>query len=230
MLERELDETRTKYDLLYNQVTTQGAAAVARAAETGEEAFRMANGELMTPEKFMERTRILSQTRLSLERTESKLTTLQNENARLQKEKEAAVNECKKYENMFARFDKPHRYEMFSNEMHRKTVEENHRLVDHVDDLAKSLSEANEELLILRRRCSAIHVSTAFLSLDGSIPSICPMGGCSDYPKAGNLKNFQCHLNLVHRVVCGFVLFVCRLWSDLPEHSAGVANASSLRR
>ncbi len=95
-VERDLHAVRLKYDMLFNQVTTQGVAATARAAAMGDEAFRLPNGELMTVEKFMERTQILAQTRTSLEKSEAKGRRLIEENARLQKEKESAVNEARR--------------------------------------------------------------------------------------------------------------------------------------
>lgn len=95
-LERELNAIRLKYDMLFDQVTTQGVAATARAAAMGEEAFRLPNGELMTAEKFMERTQMLNQTRASLERSDAKLRKLLEENAQLKKEKELAINEARR--------------------------------------------------------------------------------------------------------------------------------------
>jgi hypothetical protein len=95
-LERELSAVRIKYDMLFNQVTTQGAAATARAAATGEEAFRLPNGELMTAEKFMERTQMLAHTRASMEKTDARMRKLLEENAGLKKEKEAAQLEARR--------------------------------------------------------------------------------------------------------------------------------------
>ena len=102
-LERELSAVRLKYDMLFDQVTTQGVAATARAAAMGEEAFRLPNGELMTAEKFMERTQMLTQTRASLERSDSKLRKILEENAQLKKEKEMAVNEARRWGTRFSR-------------------------------------------------------------------------------------------------------------------------------
>jgi hypothetical protein len=98
-LERELEAMRLRYDMLFNQVSTQGAAATARASESGEEAFRLPNGELMTAERFMERTRILAQTRSSLEKSEAKLHAATNDVARVENDKEALQNERKRYAN-----------------------------------------------------------------------------------------------------------------------------------
>ncbi len=96
-VERELQAVRLKYDMLFNQVTTQGVAATARAAAMGEETFRLPNGELMTVEKFMERTSMLTQTRASLEKSEAKVRRLIDENAALQKERELAANESRRW-------------------------------------------------------------------------------------------------------------------------------------
>jgi hypothetical protein len=95
-LERDLSAVRVKYDMLFGQVTTQGAAATARAAATGEEAFRLPNGELMTAEKFMERTRMLSQTRASMEMAEVRNRKVLDELAEMKKEKEAAQLEARR--------------------------------------------------------------------------------------------------------------------------------------
>lgn len=95
-LERDLAAVRLKYDMLFDQVTTQGAAATARAAELGEEAFRLPNGELMSAEKFMERTQMLKQTRATLEQSEARQRKILEENASLKKEKELAVNEARR--------------------------------------------------------------------------------------------------------------------------------------
>lgn len=95
-MERNVTAIRLKYDMLFDQVTTQGAAATARAAESGEDAFRLPNGELMTAEKFMERTRMLSQARVALDRSEISNRKHVEEISVLNKEKEAALSECRR--------------------------------------------------------------------------------------------------------------------------------------
>ncbi len=95
-LERDLTAVRLKYDMLFEQVTTQGVAATARAAAIGEEAFRLPTGELMTAEKFLERSHMLTQTRASLEKAEAKNRRTLDENVQLKKEKEIAVNEARR--------------------------------------------------------------------------------------------------------------------------------------
>ena len=150
-LERELAAIRLKYDMLYNQVSTQGAVATARVAMMGEEAFRLPNGELMTADRFMERTRMLTQTRASLERNELHLNKTLDETKAIRAEKEAAVNECRRLEILLTRFEQSRRYEVFTNDAHRDTLVENSRLVDLVDQLHKKMGEAQEEITILKR-------------------------------------------------------------------------------
>jgi hypothetical protein len=95
-MEREIKSIRLKHGLLLGQVTTQGVAATARAAAMGEEAFRLPNGELMTAEKYTERTSILNQTRVALERSETKLRKMLEDNATLTKQKEYDSNEIRR--------------------------------------------------------------------------------------------------------------------------------------
>ena len=210
-LERELTAVRLRYDMLYNQVTTQGAAATARAAETGEDAFRLPNGELMTADKFMERTRMLTQTRTSLDRSEANLTKTLDEMKTIRAEKETAVNECRRFESLLTRFEQSRRYDVFTNDTYRETTEENSRLVDRVDLLEKKLGEANEEIAILKRRSQDspdVKMTSAFLDRNGKVPGVCPVGGCSNYDSVQCvLKNFQNHMNNTHRV--RFSAFFC---------------------
>lgn len=180
-MEREIKSIRLKHGLLLGQVTTQGVAATARAAAMGEEAFRLPNGELMTAEKYTERTSILNQTRVALERSETKLRKMLEDNATLTKQKEYDSNEIRRcvlfllldllfvsliiiiimlivvykknsLEKLLSQFEGSRRFEIFSSEMHKETIEENSRHVDKIESLQKLLSESQEEILILKQK------------------------------------------------------------------------------
>jgi hypothetical protein len=228
-LERDLTATRLKYDMLFEQITTQGVAATARAAAIGEEAFRLPNGELMTAEKFLERTQMLTQTRASLERSDAKLRKVIEENAQIKREKESAVNESRRLEILLSRFEQSRRYEVFTSDMHRETLEENSRLVDLNEKMQKQLSELQEEVMILKaRRGPVIHsddsssspgmggirVTSAYIGSDGRIPALCPVGGCTHYDSVHRgqdvMKNFQNHMNNTHRVSYPFFNYYSR--------------------
>ena len=94
--------------------------------------------------------------------------------------------------------------------MHKETLEENSRLVDQNESLHRLLSEAQEEVLILKRtiinRRSIIvneevvgvgggggfsssprhwdghpELTSMFIGPDMKVPTQCPLGGCSQY-------------------------------------------------
>jgi hypothetical protein len=49
-----------------------------------------------------------------------------------------------RFESLLTRFEKPRRYDVYTSDDHRETIEENSRLVDQVDDLNRRLGEARE--------------------------------------------------------------------------------------
>lgn len=114
--------------------------------------------------------------------------------------------------------------------MHKETLEENSRLVDQNESLHRLLSEAQEEVLILKRtinRRSIVNeeevgvggggfssprhwdghpeLTSMFIGPDMKVPTQCPLGGCSQYEMVHQrgsdaMKNFQNHMNNTHRV------------------------------
>lgn len=118
--------------------------------------------------------------------------------------------------------------------MHKETLEENSRLVDQNEKLQRLLSEAQEEIQILRRNTggfrhgahensspsplssvsTGVKLTSAFIQSDGSVPKVCPLGGCAQYEMVHQrgsdaMKNFQNHMNNTHRVIPPIVSFLC---------------------
>ncbi len=102
--------------------------------------------------------------------------------------------------------------------MHKETLEENSHIVDQNEKLQRRLSEAQNEILVLKQQClrlasseesaspvGGIRLTSAFLRSDGKVPSTCPVGGCSQYESVLRgpdvMKNFQNHMNNTHRVL-----------------------------
>ena len=126
-----------------------------------------------------------------------------------------------RFENLLSRFEGARRYEIYSSEQHKTTVEENSDLVDKIESLNKLLSETQEENSILKqqiRRQSSetqknggIRFTSDLLCSDGKVPGTCPLGGCLQYETvlrgSDTLKNFQNHLNNTHRVSYFLFLF-----------------------
>ena len=113
---------------------------------------------------------------------------------------------------------------MFTSDTYKETLEENSRIVDQNEKLQKLLSEAQDEILILKRQCArlasdesaspgsgGIQMTSAFIRSDGKVPATCPIGGCSHYESVLRgpdvMKNFQNHMNNTHRVITSFHSF-----------------------
>ena len=124
---------------------------------------------------------------------------------------------------MLSQFERSRRYEVFTSEMHRETLELNSRLVDENERLQREMSVLKDEILVLKqqqnhplKRSDSDHSSggapvsvgvkatSAFIGSDGKVPGACPMGGCSHYYSVfrghDTMKNFQNHMNNTHRV------------------------------
>jgi hypothetical protein len=126
-----------------------------------------------------------------------------------------------RFELLLSRFDQSRRYEVFTSDMHKETLEENSRIVDQNEKLQRLLSQAQNEILVLKQQCSrlasssdesaspggsgGIKLTSAFLRSDGKVPTTCPVGGCSQYESVLRgpdvMKNFQNHMNNTHRVI-----------------------------
>jgi hypothetical protein len=138
--------------MLYNQVVTRGEASMAREAATGESGVRLPNGELMTPEKFMSKTKMLNQCTESLHTSEKKSRLLAEENTNLKKERDSLYTNMRKFENMLMGFERARHYDAFTDESHKAALEENSRLVDQIEELQRNEREKSEENSALRRR------------------------------------------------------------------------------
>jgi hypothetical protein len=120
---------------------------------------------------------------------------------------------------LLSQFERSRRYEVFTSEMHRETVEQNSLLVDENERLQREMSVLRDEIFVLKQQqnkrsdfdhCSSTapdsssKTTSAFLGPDGKVPGACPLGGCSHYETVlrGHdvMKNFQNHMNNTHRV------------------------------
>jgi hypothetical protein len=151
-LEKELEHARRQHTLLYNQVVTRGEQSMVREAATGETSVRLPNGEEMTPEKFMAKTRMMNQCRESLQLSEKRARQLGEENERLKLERNTLYTKMRGFEERLNGFERARHYDVFTDETHRQTLEENGRLVDRVERVTRRKRELKEETVLLRRR------------------------------------------------------------------------------
>jgi hypothetical protein len=165
-LEKELEAMRRNHDMIYNQVVTRGEASIMREATTGEGGVRLPNGELMTAEKYLAKTKMMNQCRDSLQASEKKARLLADENARLKRERDSLYADMRRFEDMLRGFEKPRQFEVFTDEAHRATLTENAKLVEQVERLRRAERETREENAALRRRMQ-VYKKKEILSRDG---------------------------------------------------------------
>jgi hypothetical protein len=153
-LEKELEGMRRKHAMLFDQVVTRGEASMAREAATGECGMRLPNGEMMTPEKFMNKTKMMNQCMESLQASEKRSRLLTEENTNLKRERDSLYTNMRKFENMLQGFERARHHDVFTDDMHKKAVAENSRLVDEIEKVCRNERELREDNSILRRRIS----------------------------------------------------------------------------
>jgi hypothetical protein len=167
-LEKELDQMRKQHDELFNQVVTRGEASMMREAATGENGVRLPNGEVMTAEKYTAKTKMMNQCRESLQASEKKARLLADENTRLKQERDSMYMSMRKYENMLHGFEKPRQFEVYTEETHKKTMQENSEMVDRLRKLSRSEREARDEIVALRHRIQMYKKKESIARINGS--------------------------------------------------------------
>jgi hypothetical protein len=167
-LEKELDHARKQHDALFNQVVTRGEASMMREAATGENGVRLPNGEVMTAEKYIAKTKMMNQCMESLQASEKKARALAEENTRLKQERDSLYTNMRKYENMLHGFEKPRQFEAYTQETHKQTVQENHEMVERLKKLSRSEREARDEIDAMRCRIQAYKKKESIARINGS--------------------------------------------------------------
>ena len=149
-LEKELENARKQHAALFTQVVTRGEASMIREERTGESGMRLPSGELMTPERFMTKTKMMNQCVGSLQTSEKRARQLTEENTRLKQERDSIYTSMRKFEDTLNGFEKA-RHFTFTDAMHRTTLNENARLVEQVEKLLRSEAGLQEDNAVLRR-------------------------------------------------------------------------------
>lgn len=147
--------TLRNQQILHTNQAISGAEAPAITDETG---MRLPNGELMTVEKFMTRTAMMNQCRESLQVSEKRARQFGEENVKLKIERDSLYAKMRKFEDMLQGFERARHYDVFTDENHRKTLEDNAMLIEENEQLSSNERELKEENRILRRRIQGLMV------------------------------------------------------------------------
>ncbi len=151
-LEKELEQLKRAQDAHFNNAVSRNAVTQFRDAATGEMGMMMPNGEVMTKEKIMKKMEIAAkcmETSCAYEKQNRGVT---EENKKLKEDNTRLFNEGKRLHNILIGFEKPRRYDTFTDEQHERTLIMNEELANEVEALENETHRLQEENALLVRR------------------------------------------------------------------------------
>ena len=157
------DMFERQYQALYNEATKNGTVS----GKTGD--LVMPTGEVMTPELFMERSRMFNENKQTLERRVKELEEARRGVGELNAKMFDKSKRVQELEDKLNWFERP-REIVFTSQMHEDTLGENAKLKAEQEVLSR-------EMAILKSRVEKYRIG----ALDKPtvvIPATCPMGGC----------------------------------------------------
>ena len=223
-LEKELEQIRRAQSSEFNQAVETRSVTPMRDATTGEMGLMMRNGEVMTPEKIAKRMEIAATCMKTLQVSETHNRKLCEENTALKQKTELIYTEMRRLERVLSGFERARKFDHFTDDLQRQTVERNEKLADEVEQLERTVHALQEENAVLKqqhRRQSVCaprarlddddddHSSiVAYITSDGRVPHECPCDaqGCEERYEAQVLGSespteaFVLHMSRTHRV------------------------------
>jgi hypothetical protein len=219
-LEKELDQMRRIHTNEFHQAIEQRSVTPVRDAATGEMGLMMRNGEVITPDKIAKRMEIAATCMATLQATEKHNRQLAEENRFLKQTNEATYGEMRRLERLLSGFEQTRRFQPFTDELHKQTLERNEQLAAELDRMERAMHALQEELAALRQQshrqsvCAPRildeeeHSIVSFIASDGRIPAQCPCDalGCReqyDTQVIGNespTEAFVLHMSRTHKV------------------------------
>jgi hypothetical protein len=224
-LEKELDQMRRAQSNQYNQAIETHSITPMRDATTGERGLMMRNGEVMTPEKIAKRIEIATKCMETLQASEKHNRQLSDENKTLKQSNETIYNEMRRLERILSGFERARKFDHFTDELQRKTVDRNEKLADQVEQLERTVHALQEENTVLKKHHKRQSVCAtraridddeendsivSYITSDGRIPAECPCDaqGCEeryDTQVIGSespTEAFVLHMSRTHKVSC----------------------------
>jgi hypothetical protein len=186
-----------KFRRLHANLDTSEKLAAAVDESTGERGLTMPDGEIITSSKLKLRMQVAAECNQRLIASEKNNRLLSEEVAALKHKNEQSIAELRRLERVLSGFEKTRKFELFTDEKHRETLQANEKLAEHVENLEYKLHIMQEELDVLqqaeqRRAATASRVLiddedresiSAYITADGRVPAECPCKGqeCSRY-------------------------------------------------
>lgn len=229
-LEKELDQMRRAQSGQFNKAVEQRSVTPVRDAVTGEMGLMMRNGEVMTPDKIAKRMEMATACMETLQASEKHNRQLAEENRLLKQTNETTYNEMRRLERLLMGFEQTKRFQPFTEELHKKTLERNEQLAVELDRMERTMHALQEELATLKQLHHRQSICAprsnieeeggdrsiiSYIASDGRIPTQCPCDalGCKeqyDMQVVGNespTEAFVLHMSRVHKVRINFSPF-----------------------
>jgi len=189
-LEREHAALQLRHNQLYDHHTTHGAAATSAQQV-------LPNGDVLSTDTFMQRTRAFEQSRQSVDRMHKELTACQKGLADCRAQLERKTQQARELEKRLNGFQRAQTY-AYSCEQHRIAAQDNERLELEAYRAGREVARLRAENAELRR--------TTVLRRS-KVPLVCPYGPCPKYrdrvrSAANPTKFFRDHVARNHKVVC----------------------------
>lgn len=199
-LEREHAALQLRYSQLYDHHTTHGAAAAGAAEQQV-----LPNGDVLSTETFMQRTRAFEQSRQAVDRMHRELTACQKGLADCRTQLERKTQLARDLEKRLNGFQRAQTY-AYSCEQHRVAAQDNERLELEAYRAGREVARLKAENAELRR--------TAVLGKGAKVPLACPYGPCPKYrdrvrSAANPTKFFRGHVARNHKV-CAVMVVILR--------------------
>jgi len=222
-LEKELDQMRRAQSNEFNQAVETRSITPMRDAVTGDMGLMMRNGEVLTPDKITKRMEIAARCMETLQASEKQNRQLSEENKLLKQSNETTYNEMRRLERILSGFEKARRFDHFTDDLQRQTVERNEKLAAEVELLERTVHVLQEENDVLKQThkrqsvCAARarveddeenHSVVSYITSDGRIPPECPCDaeGCEERYEAQVIGSespteaFILHMSKTHKV------------------------------
>ena len=150
-LQKDVEDLRRLQDNQFHVARAQSAAAQIRDRTTGDLGL-LVNGEVMTPDKVAKKMEIASKCTATLSTMERINRELTDENRGLKVALEKIHGEAKRLKEILSGFERPRRYETFTDPMHAQTLRLNEELSDEIEQLERKVRLLQEENQLLKRR------------------------------------------------------------------------------
>jgi hypothetical protein len=174
-LEQQHAILQTRYKELYDHRVTHGTTSESNQAV-------LPNGETLSAETFMQRTRMFEQNRMAMDRLQKELAAVQKDLATAKTQMEKKSQQAREFEQKLNGFHRAQEY-VYTNEQHRAAAKTNEEYAVRIIELERENEKLKCQKKELIHRTNFIPCETVGQSdpSTNAVPLTCPYGDCPHY-------------------------------------------------